>query len=184
MSIQKNKTQIKKQKIFEVALKLFFEQGYSGTTIEDIRKKSGVSVGSLYHHFSNKEILADQLYLSVVEAFCTKGIKSITDSKSPKDLIENWITFHFNWFQKGKKAAHFMMSHQIKTLGILQQNTLIKIQEKFFFQFSQNLEEANSQESLNVTDPSLFFFILIGPTESFSRIWLLQEIPQALDQTQ
>ena len=73
MTIQTNKTQIKKQKIFNVALGLFFEQGYSQTTIEDIRKAAEVSVGSLYHHFSNKENFADQLYLEVVEDFCKKG---------------------------------------------------------------------------------------------------------------
>ncbi len=178
MTIQTNKTQIKKQKIFNVALGLFFEQGYSQTTIEDIRKAAEVSVGSLYHHFSNKENFADQLYLEVVEDFCKKGNAAILGSKSPEKLIKNWISFHFSWFQKEKVSAHFMMSHQTKPLGRPEQSKLTKIQEDFFMAFATSLEEATKKKTIRITDPSQFFFILIGPTESFSRIWLLQEVGQ------
>ncbi len=31
--------------------------------MEDIRKLSGASIGSIYHHFANKELLARALYL-------------------------------------------------------------------------------------------------------------------------
>lgn len=44
-----------KGKIVEAAWKLFNEQGYDNTTIEDIVETSGTSRGSFYHYFDSKD---------------------------------------------------------------------------------------------------------------------------------
>jgi AcrR family transcriptional regulator len=49
--------------LIEVATRLFAEQGYDGTSIEAVLADSGVSRGSLYHHFAGKEAL----FLAVME---------------------------------------------------------------------------------------------------------------------
>ncbi len=46
-----------KQKIFEVSLQLFTQKGYGSTTIRDIAKAADISVGLLFHYFSNKQAL-------------------------------------------------------------------------------------------------------------------------------
>lgn len=48
--------------VLDSALHLFSTRGYFSTSIHDIRKASGVSIGSIYHHFGNKEALARALY--------------------------------------------------------------------------------------------------------------------------
>ena len=42
-------------RIISAAWKLFYEQGYDGTTVEDIVFESGTSKGSFYHYFRSKE---------------------------------------------------------------------------------------------------------------------------------
>jgi AcrR family transcriptional regulator len=49
--------------LIEVATQLFAEHGYDGTSIEAVLADSGVSRGSLYHHFAGKEAL----FLAVME---------------------------------------------------------------------------------------------------------------------
>ena len=49
--------------LIEVATRLFATHGYDGTSIEAVLAESGVSRGSLYHHFPGKEAL----YLAVFE---------------------------------------------------------------------------------------------------------------------
>lgn len=39
------------------ALKLFAERGYGGATVEDIAQKAGVTVGTVYRYFTDKEAL-------------------------------------------------------------------------------------------------------------------------------
>ena len=40
--------------LLDAALELFIENGYAGTSVEDIVQRSNLSIGSLYHHFGNK----------------------------------------------------------------------------------------------------------------------------------
>ena len=50
-----------KKKIVSAAWKLFYEQGYDSTTIEDIVEESNTSRGSFYHYFEGKDALLGTL---------------------------------------------------------------------------------------------------------------------------
>ncbi|ULO09373.1 TetR/AcrR family transcriptional regulator [Paenibacillus sp. 19GGS1-52] len=52
-----------KENILEQAKQLFSKKGYAATTISDICRATGVSKGSIYHHFKNKE----DLFISLAE---------------------------------------------------------------------------------------------------------------------
>ena len=59
MSAKKAKTT--KKKIVSAAWKLFYEQGYDNTTVDDIVEESGTSKGSFYHYFEGKDALLSSL---------------------------------------------------------------------------------------------------------------------------
>lgn len=50
-----------KGKIVSAAWKLFYEQGYDDTTVDDIIYASGTSKGSFYHYFDSKDALLGSL---------------------------------------------------------------------------------------------------------------------------
>ncbi|MGN0468860.1 MAG: TetR/AcrR family transcriptional regulator [Acutalibacteraceae bacterium] len=50
-----------KSKIVSAAWKLFYEQGYDGTTVDEIIEESGTSKGSFYHYFDGKDALLGSL---------------------------------------------------------------------------------------------------------------------------
>lgn len=56
-----DKKQHKSEKILDAALMLFSTQGFYTTTIPDIAKAMGMSVGNLYNYFSSKEMLAKEI---------------------------------------------------------------------------------------------------------------------------
>ncbi len=55
------KTTDTKHKIITSAWKLFYEQGYENTTVDEIIAESGTSKGSFYHYFSSKDELLSSL---------------------------------------------------------------------------------------------------------------------------
>ncbi len=59
--MRKKNTRNTKGKIVSTAWRLFYEQGYDDTTIEDIVYESGTSKGSFYHYFSGKDALLQSL---------------------------------------------------------------------------------------------------------------------------
>jgi len=50
-----------KSKIVSAAWKLFYEQGYDNTTVDEIIAESGTSKGSFYHYFEGKDALLGSL---------------------------------------------------------------------------------------------------------------------------
>lgn len=54
-------TRTTKRKIVSAAWKLFYEQGYEDTTVDDIVELSGTSKGSFYHYFEGKDALLSSL---------------------------------------------------------------------------------------------------------------------------
>lgn len=61
------KRQTTKERILEKARKLFSEFGIANTRLQQIADESGISVGNLAYHFSNKEEIVEALYLEVLD---------------------------------------------------------------------------------------------------------------------
>lgn len=59
--MSKKNTRNTKSKIVSAAWKLFYEQGYDATTVEDIIRESETSKGSFYHYFDSKDALLGSL---------------------------------------------------------------------------------------------------------------------------
>ncbi|HUJ93692.1 MAG TPA: TetR/AcrR family transcriptional regulator [Terriglobales bacterium] len=54
-----------KKKIEAAALKTFIHQGYHGTSMRDIARASGYSIGNIYNHYETKE----HIYVSLIKHF-------------------------------------------------------------------------------------------------------------------
>ena len=57
----KKNTRNTRSRIVSAAWKLFYEQGYDDTTVEEIVEESGTSKGPFYHYFSGKDALLSSL---------------------------------------------------------------------------------------------------------------------------
>ena len=63
------KTKTTKKKIVSAAWRLFYEQGYDNTTVDDIVEESGTSKGSFYHYFDGKDALLSSLSILFNEKY-------------------------------------------------------------------------------------------------------------------
>ena len=66
MERKKNQT---KKKIVSAAWRLFYEQGYENTTVDDIVELSGTFKGSFYHYFEGKDALLSSLSILFDEKY-------------------------------------------------------------------------------------------------------------------
>ncbi|MBL4615985.1 MAG: TetR/AcrR family transcriptional regulator [Magnetovibrio sp.] len=55
------------ERVLHSALILFSNKGFFNTSVHDISRESGVSIGSIYHHFKDKQGIAQAMYVSLVE---------------------------------------------------------------------------------------------------------------------
>lgn len=58
---QADKSDASTRKVLKAALSLFARQGFRATTMRQIARRCGLSVGNLYHHFGGKEVIFQRL---------------------------------------------------------------------------------------------------------------------------
>ena len=77
-----------KGKIVSAAWKLFYEQGYDDTTVEDIIFESGTSKGSFYHYFEGKDALLGSLSMIFDEKY-----EALRQEMDPEMRAADKLTF-------------------------------------------------------------------------------------------
>jgi TetR/AcrR family transcriptional regulator len=78
----------RRAQILGVAVQLFAQKGFKGTTTREIADRSRVNEAILFRHFPHKE----DLYWAVVDSKCglakgRKDLQRILDKKSPRDAL-------------------------------------------------------------------------------------------------
>ncbi len=81
--------QERKNQICDVARKLFIEKGFENTTMKDIQKKSGISIGGLYYHYDNiYDILKDLIMSSENKKnIILSEIKTLNPNMAIEDIL-------------------------------------------------------------------------------------------------
>ncbi|WP_432663679.1 TetR/AcrR family transcriptional regulator [Wukongibacter baidiensis] len=85
MSISKEKNFKGKQELIEVALEQFSNRGYVKASINDILRDAGMSKGTFYYHFENKE----DLYLYLIGILIEKKKNHFTREIKAEDYKNN-----------------------------------------------------------------------------------------------
>ncbi len=67
--------------ILESACQLFWEKGYSQTSMKDLEQATGLKPGSLYHSFKNKEVLFEQVMQHYIETVVEPRIQTFLEDE-------------------------------------------------------------------------------------------------------
>jgi AcrR family transcriptional regulator len=73
--------------LLAVATALFAERGYEGTSIEAVLQVSGVSRGSLYHHFTGKETLFEAVLEALETDVGRRTMEAAMLAPSPSGML-------------------------------------------------------------------------------------------------
>lgn len=75
-----------RERIIQVAGRLFLQSNYDGVSIQDITRAMGMTKGALYHHFASKEQLFEEVARNLVGSFHTDF------SALPSDSLRGFYT--------------------------------------------------------------------------------------------
>ncbi len=93
--------------ILETALGLFSEQGYRGTSVEQIAKKAGVSKGLIYNYFSSKkEVLTGIFELAMSEM---DDLFEQMEGGTPREQLSSLIRIFFQNIRDKKEFWRLMI---------------------------------------------------------------------------
>jgi len=78
-----------RERILEVAKEAFTRSG-ADTSLEDIARRAGVGVGTLYRHFPTREELLQAVYRSEMEKLAAAGRK-LSEELTPLEALRAWL---------------------------------------------------------------------------------------------
>jgi AcrR family transcriptional regulator len=87
----------KKEKIIKASKKLFVDNGFSGTSIRDIAKLSGVQTSLIYHHFDNKLALWSEVKASFLGNKDHEIADQIEKIETLESLIDVFISYRLTF---------------------------------------------------------------------------------------
>jgi AcrR family transcriptional regulator len=76
------------EKVLAAARDAFAEGGES-TALEEIARRAGVGIGTLYRHFPNRQALLEALYVGEVEEMCRSA--TALDTGDPWEALIGWF---------------------------------------------------------------------------------------------
>lgn len=144
-------TEKRKNKILEAAETCFIAKGFHKTTLRDISNESGVSLGSIYQYFENK----NAIILTFVERSndeTSEAIDYIAGAKNFTKALKEILNMMLNNFVKRKKLIIYLeiLSEALKNDDI---KAMIKREKTEIF-FEVLLKEAERNDKIQLKLPA------------------------------
>jgi AcrR family transcriptional regulator len=107
MAVLEAKNPIKKTKskrwskqrlnIISCAVKLFWQKGYDGTSVQDISDAAKVNKATIYYYFENKSVLLYEISMQITEQLTNQAQEIINSNLPPEKKFESIIKNQVIW---------------------------------------------------------------------------------------
>jgi AcrR family transcriptional regulator len=158
--------------ILGAALECFTERGYAATSIEDIRRRAGTSVGSVYHHFAGKEAIAAALYVEGIRAYQVGGLAVFLGADTAEAGVRGIVTYHLRWIAEHRPHAQFVLFHGEPEVSALAAEPLRALNESYRHGVQSWLERVGRDGALRPLPYDVYASLVIGPAQEFARRWV------------
>ncbi len=162
----------RRRAILEAALTEFNENGVAGASIEEIRCRSGASIGSIYHHFSSKEGLAASLYLDGLGDYQQGFVAELRRAGSTRAGVEQGVRHHVEWIVANRELARFLLLGRDPGVLAVTESPLRELNRSFFGAVSAWMAPAVARGELRELPSELLTALWLGPSQELARLWL------------
>lgn len=129
----------KQKRVLQASLELFASQGFEATTSQQIAKRAGVSVGSVYHTFPTKQAILIAVLAPIFEGTMDTVANQFNDNtfgkgfESVEELVKVTIADRFYFADKNINVIRLMLGQ------MLVNSVFVEDLKKFFEQQAKQL---------------------------------------------
>ncbi|VYU66843.1 TetR family transcriptional regulator [Clostridium tertium] len=165
-----NKT---KRAIFESAIQVFSNCGYSGATMDEVVARAGVAKGSLYYHFKSKEELFMFIIKEGINLIHEEVEKATRGIDNPYEIIKESAKVQLKYVYDNKDLFKVIIS---QIWGIGDRNNMLREEIKSILeQNSKKFKAVMDAGYIEDEDPVLLSYGLLGVLVSSALFELLND---------
>jgi AcrR family transcriptional regulator len=159
-----------RDRIVDAALERFATDGVLATSVADIRRAAGVSVGAVYHHFADKQALADAAWLRALTTYQDGFLTTLRGHPDPEGGVRAIVAFHLQWVQRNRGAAALLFAG--RPTGPAATAEVAERNRAFFDEVLVWWRAHAHHGALLDLDPTLINALWIGPAQEYCRHWV------------
>lgn len=162
-----NKTIERKKEIIKAAMQLFSEKGYAQTSMRDIARTMGVSLGLCYRYFDSKQILFNTAIDLYIEECCNSYLAILHDSTiTIKDKIDALFT---SIGDEHSNMQYYDFFHRVENEELHEQLS-IKLCKYMYPHLLEAVKKAIAAKEIYIENPeALISFIIYGQVGLLSK---------------
>ena len=154
--------------ILTAALGVFDRQGVLGATVGDIRAASQASVGSIYHHFGDKEGVAAALHGRVLAGY-HRGFVAALEGTGAEEGVRAAVAYHLHWATAHPAEMRYL-------LGGPPSGDDVRLLNRSFFASVRSWWAGHP--GLRELDLAAAHAVWLGPATEYCRHWLAGHAPR------
>src|SRR5258708_1256967 len=105
MSPKQQRGEATVDRLLTAALQVYAASGQSGFTVNAVTGASGVSLGSLYHHFGSFDGLAAGLYIRCMEQLFDEMTAAVGRARTARTGVRALVTSYLRFTEEHPDAA-------------------------------------------------------------------------------
>ncbi|MFZ4785011.1 MAG: TetR/AcrR family transcriptional regulator [Flavobacteriales bacterium] len=161
------KTMTRKEKVLRTALQMVASGGFQGAPIAELAAKSKVAVGTIYHHFANKDEMVAAMYLLCKESLAD-SLTKVNDPKasSQKKFEKLWDAYLDH---AAKNPVEFSFLDQYKSSPLITA-AVVKSAEKFDAAINVFIKEGLKNKDLRKSEDAVLIEFFNANVNAAARI--------------
>ena len=170
---------LKRQRTLEAATDLFYEKGYTNTTLDDVAMRLGVTKPFIYTNFGSKpDLLAETCGIGVRSALAE--IDRVLEQGAPTiTTLRRFVPRYVASVLRTQKNIAINIREE-KNLLPEHARELAALRQTFMARIETLLREASLADGITLADPRVTAFAIVGAV-SWSTFWFNPNGPLSVD---
>ncbi|WP_031166798.1 TetR/AcrR family transcriptional regulator [Streptomyces durhamensis] len=172
MSPKQQRGEATVEQLLDAALRVYGESGEQGLTVAAITRASGVSLGSLYHHFGGVDGLMNALLTRWLGRLLGELVASLEHTRTAHTGIRALVRTYLNFVQEHREAALLLHSSYADRQGMADGKRLRDAQEARLSPLAEWAGRYVDSGDLAALPAPLLESLILGPVIGVARRWL------------
>jgi len=163
-----------RDRILAAAREVLAERGLAAATMQEIRRRAGVSNGSLFHFFPTKEAISAAVYLEAIAAYQGGMVSLLSDDVDAETTVRRLVRYHLEWTIANRGTARFLLELGHPARGEALAEQVAAANREFRDALERWLHRMVAQSRLRPCPVDVAIACLIGPAQLICRGWLVR----------
>ncbi|MGW0996742.1 TetR/AcrR family transcriptional regulator [Streptomyces sp. NPDC002523] len=169
MSRKQQRGEATVEHLLDAALRVYAKGGDQGLTVGAVTKASGVSLGSLYHHFGSLDGLMDALLTRWLGRLLDELAAALAGTRTAHTGIRALVVAYLGFVQQHREAAVLLHSSYADRAGMADGRRLRDAQEARLSPLAQWAQSYVDAGELAPLHPALIESLVLGPVIALAR---------------